>query len=608
MDFQGIKINSESITLPVKHIAVLVGIRYVAFPLLRTIYNSVNKCFKKRKFIKLSEQINLEKKNDLKTFISSHSHEVSEEKMSTIRNATALELANSIKKKLLSSYEVVLTYCLLAATKGVENNWIAHLTTEMLENSLEDAREHDKLLQTTDISTLPPFFGVPLSCKDAIGVKGHINSIGTFSNYNLSKKIGVDKDSVFVTHCRSLGFIPFCQTVGPQGFQTQDSGSYLWGPCGAALNSNKSAGGSSSGEGGMLGSRLSPAGIGNDIGGSLRVPAAINGLYTLKSTSNRMSIKGKKSYYHLSTESWNDQIKSVNGFIARSMEDLQVFYANTFGRLGADYKVNNKSFDHESYNSKKSLKIAVLPPIFNLKYSKAVQNAVDRTVEHLSQTHTVVDFPVEKANEMFMKGIQIYNDNDNIPRLVKALGEEPPYSYFERLLTIKNFPDWFKPALPYLLRATGNWRAAEFSKQGKNSTKEEFLDHIWEFNTAKSSFIEFCIEQKIDAIVCPTLYIPSWTKGEIGEVALYCYVSMLFNMLDLPSGNVPVKRVEESENIYEDEVKDLLTKGATKESKESIGMPVGILVSGLPNEDETVLRLMKEIDAKFNYGEKFNFN
>jgi amidase len=57
-------------------------------------------------------------------------------------------------------------------------------------------------------------------------------------------------------------------------------------------NRNLTAGGSSGGEGALVGLRGSVLGIGTDIGGSIRSPAANNGLFGFKPTSGRLPVVG----------------------------------------------------------------------------------------------------------------------------------------------------------------------------------------------------------------------------------------------------------------------------------------------------------------------------
>ncbi len=57
-------------------------------------------------------------------------------------------------------------------------------------------------------------------------------------------------------------------------------------------NRKRVTGGSSGGEAALLASRCSPLGLGTDIGGSLRIPAACCGVYSLKPTTRRVSTAG----------------------------------------------------------------------------------------------------------------------------------------------------------------------------------------------------------------------------------------------------------------------------------------------------------------------------
>jgi Asp-tRNA(Asn)/Glu-tRNA(Gln) amidotransferase A subunit family amidase len=75
-----------------------------------------------------------------------------------------------------------------------------------------------------------------------------------------------------------------------------DSANHLWGRTLNPWNLNKSAGGSSGGEGAAIASRVSPIGIGNDMGGSIRIPAAFNGVFGLLVSGDRLPFKGQMTY------------------------------------------------------------------------------------------------------------------------------------------------------------------------------------------------------------------------------------------------------------------------------------------------------------------------
>jgi amidase len=99
-----------------------------------------------------------------------------------------------------------------------------------------------------------------------------------------------------------------------------ETASNLWGRTLNPFNTLLSAGGSSGGEGALVGCLGSPLGVGTDIGGSIRAPCAFNGLYGLKPSSRRISYVGINT-------TLNGQIAmlAVAGPMGRSVRDLTLF-------------------------------------------------------------------------------------------------------------------------------------------------------------------------------------------------------------------------------------------------------------------------------------------
>ncbi len=81
---------------------------------------------------------------------------------------------------------------------------------------------------------------------------------------------------------RNMGFIPLARTTCPQGCKTIETNNNMFGYAKNGWDETRSCGGSSGGEGGLIGSHCSCIGVGSDLGGSLRIPAEWNGLCTLK--------------------------------------------------------------------------------------------------------------------------------------------------------------------------------------------------------------------------------------------------------------------------------------------------------------------------------------
>lgn len=116
---------------------------------------------------------------------------------------------------------------------------------------------------------------------------GYVGWLGTFEGKKDDKRKGVFESEI-VKELRSLGAILYCKTSVPHTLMSGETVNniigYTWNP----KNRNLTSGGSSGGEGALIGLKGSPAGFGTDIGGSIRIPAAFNGLFGIRPSSGRL--------------------------------------------------------------------------------------------------------------------------------------------------------------------------------------------------------------------------------------------------------------------------------------------------------------------------------
>lgn len=94
----------------------------------------------------------------------------------------------------------------------------------------------------------------------------------------------------------------------------------VWGYTPNPYNSAYGAGGSSGGEGALLALRGSPLGVGTDIGGSIRIPAAVNGIFGLKPSAGRFSLLGGRPGL-----AGQEAIKSVIGPMAADLDSIELW-------------------------------------------------------------------------------------------------------------------------------------------------------------------------------------------------------------------------------------------------------------------------------------------
>lgn len=95
-----------------------------------------------------------------------------------------------------------------------------------------------------------------------------------------------------VTQFLAAGAIPFVKTNIPQTMFAFECSNPVWGRTTNPHNDKYTSGGSTGGEGALLAMDGSVIGIGSDIGGSLRIPAAYCGIYSLKPATGRISFAG----------------------------------------------------------------------------------------------------------------------------------------------------------------------------------------------------------------------------------------------------------------------------------------------------------------------------
>ncbi|KAL8827413.1 MAG: hypothetical protein Q9191_003196 [Dirinaria sp. TL-2023a] len=172
---------------------------------------------------------------------------------------------------------------------------------------IEDAKKLDEYFAQYK-KPIGPLHGLPVSLKDQFHVKGVETSMGYVGMKTRAKSVmkgwigtfegrqGTAREKVFesemVRELRNLGAVLFCKTSVPHTLMCGETVNNILGYTSNPNNRNLSSGGSSGGEGALISLKGSPVGFGTDIGGSIRIPAAFNGLYGLRPSSGRLPYEG----------------------------------------------------------------------------------------------------------------------------------------------------------------------------------------------------------------------------------------------------------------------------------------------------------------------------
>lgn len=127
-------------------------------------------------------------------------------------------------------------------------------------------------------------------------------------------------DAHVVAILRAAGAVFHARTTQPQTVMHLECANNIYGTTINPYNSLLTSGGSSGGEGSLIGLRGSCLGIGSDIGGSIRSPAANCGVFGFRPTSYRLPVHGMADQL-LSHE----QVVTVIGPLSTSLEGMELF-------------------------------------------------------------------------------------------------------------------------------------------------------------------------------------------------------------------------------------------------------------------------------------------
>ncbi|MGE0861132.1 MAG: amidase [Gammaproteobacteria bacterium] len=129
-----------------------------------------------------------------------------------------------------------------------------------------------------------PFRGVPFLVKEfGMHFEGMVASAGS----RLAAGYRHGTDSVMMQRCRAAGLVAIGTTTVPEMAFNASTEALLYGPTRNPWNLEYASGGSSGGAGAAVGSGMVPIAHANDGAGSIRIPAACNGVVGMKVSRGR---------------------------------------------------------------------------------------------------------------------------------------------------------------------------------------------------------------------------------------------------------------------------------------------------------------------------------
>jgi amidase len=235
----------------------------------------------------------------------------------------ALELADLIRKQETTSREVL--DALLARIDAVNGDLNA--VVALLPEAAAVADAADRAIAAGELTG--PLHGVPITVKENIDVAGAATTQGVSAFAAAIAPL----DAPVVERMRAAGAIPFARTNLPDFGLRVHTDSELRGLTRNPWDPQVTAGGSSGGEASALASGMSPLGLGNDIGGSLRNPAHCCGIASIKPSTGVVPHAASVPPVELAIMA---QLMAVEGVMARRVADVRAGLLAVAGSHGRD--------------------------------------------------------------------------------------------------------------------------------------------------------------------------------------------------------------------------------------------------------------------------------
>uniref|UniRef100_A0A669BYE6 Fatty-acid amide hydrolase 1 n=1 Tax=Oreochromis niloticus TaxID=8128 RepID=A0A669BYE6_ORENI len=362
------------------------------------------------------------------------------------------ELTKQLKEGSLTPEDVFYSYM----EKTLALNKKLNCCTEVLLESLDQ-------LKTVGSNKDGLLYGVPVSIKENVAFKDHDCSCGVIINLDQP----VEKDSVLVQVLKKQGAIPFVKTNLPQALLSYDCSNPIYGQTVNPHNPQKTSGGSSGGEGALIGGGGSLLGIGTDIGGSIRIPASFCGICGFKPTAGRLR--------------WVSFMSSSAGPMARDVDSLALCMQALLcdHMFSLDPTVPPLPFNMEIYRSSRPLRIGYLENDGYTQPSPSMARGVREVKALLEQAgHTFVPYCPLKMNEivpeLWLRGLLA----DGTTSLLQKLKGGPVDPCLKPQVFEYRLPKWLKKIISFLLKPVSPRTSARISALcGVGSVPELWKQH-----------------------------------------------------------------------------------------------------------------------------------
>jgi len=504
--------------------------------------------------------------------------------VSDLWNLSATDLAGGIARGDFSSVDAVRAH--VARIEAVDGELNA-VVVRRFDEAIAEARAVDE--RRAHGEELGALGGVPVTIKECLDVVGTPSTFGLVSRANDRPT----RDDPHVARWRRAGAIVVAKTNVPQLMIYIETDNPLYGRTNNPWDLSRTCGGSSGGEAAIVAAGGSPLGLGSDIGGSLRVPAAFCGIVSLKPTTGRLDDTSRLPIYD-----GQRTIVSQEGPLARTVADVA---------LGLE--IANGGRDPEGFPprplgsprraSVRNMRIGYYEDAGSLRASPAIARATREAATVLRElgAHVVPFAPphVDDALDLFYSILSA----DGGRGAIEALGSDPRDPRVSALLAIASKPRFVIALAQRVLAFAGQRGLLRMVRNyGFTGTRHywKVVEGVRAYQRIFAHAMDSAEDGPLDLIVCPPVALPALPHGMSATVGTAGAYAPLYNLLGYPCGTLPFTRVRADEETFRTPSRDRLEDGAYETELGSAGLPVGVQIVGRPWREDTVLAAMEAIE------------
>lgn len=436
---------------------------------------------------------------------------------------------------------------------------------------------------------LGPLHGVPVTIKECLDFAGLPSTFGLPSR----ARSAADADDMYVARLRAAGAIVLGKTNVSQLLIALESSNPVYGRSSNPWNLARSPGGSSGGEGAIIAAGGSPLGIGTDIGGSVRIPAAFCGIASMKPTQGRAPDRSRYS-----VPIGQRAVVSQVGVLARAVDDVALGLAVVAGGREDDLVPTVALGDYRAVDVTR-LRVAVYEDDGAFAASPAVRRGVREAAAMLAAAGAqVTPWTPPDANEAIdlYFGLLTGDRGRGLGTLARGQKIDPTIA---PLMMFAQRSHRTLGIIRALLNAVGQRGSSEKLRAfgyGDTAHHWSLVERQLDYRERFLRALDDADGGPFDVVLCPPCAVPAYTHGAARDLGLLGSYSLLANLLGFPAGVVPVTRVRAGEDAGGPPSRDMVTAAVNRVDRDSAGLPIGVQLIARPWREDVALAAMQAIE------------